>query len=200
MNKEALNKISYGLYLLTSKSNGRDNGCIVNTVCQITENPAKILVIVNKNNLTNDFMKDSKKFNISVLSEKSKFSTYKHWGFQSGKDVDKTENISFERSKNGLIYITDEANAYISAEVEDCIDFSSHTMFIATVTDSKSLSDDKSVTYDYYHKNIKSQNDNNQHRGYICMVCGYVYDGDTLPDDFVCPWCKHGADAFQKIE
>lgn len=200
MNKEVLNKISYGLYLLTSKSNGRDNGCIVNTVCQITENPDRILVIVNKNNLTNDFIRESRQFNISVLSEKSKFSTYKHWGFQSGKDVDKTENVSFERSENGLIYITDEANAYMSAEVEDCIDFPSHTMFIAHITEAEILSDDHSATYDYYHKNIKTQKDNHQHKGYICMVCGYVYEGDPLPDDFICPWCKHGADAFQKIE
>lgn len=200
MNKEILSKISYGLYLLTSKSQGRDNGCIVNTVCQITENPDKILVIVNKSNLTNDFIRESGQFNISVLSEKSKFSTYKHWGFQSGRDVDKTENISFQRSDNGLLYITDEANAYFSAEVVDSVDFSSHTMFIAQVTQAEVLSDDNSVTYDYYHKNIKSNGDNRNHKGYICMVCGYVYEGDPLPDDFICPWCKHGADAFQKME
>lgn len=200
MNKEVLGKISYGLYLLSAKSRGRDNGCIVNTVCQITENPDKVLVIVNKSNLTNDFIRESGKFNISVLSEKSKFSTYQHWGFQSGRDVDKTENISFQRSDNGLLYITDEANAYFSAEVVDSVDFPSHTMFIAQVTQAEVLSDDSSVTYDYYRKNIKSNGGNSAHKGYICMVCGYVYEGDPLPADFICPWCKHGADAFQKME
>ena len=201
MNKNAMHKITYGLYILTAKEGEKDNGCIVNTVCQVTSEPNRIAVAVNKGNYTHDMIQRTGVFNVSILTEKSKFDTYKHWGFQSGKDVDKAEQISFKRSENGLIYITEETNAYISAKVLSTVDLGTHTLFIADVTDADVLGDDESVSYSFYQKNIKSapKAAEAQKKGFICTVCGYIYEGDTLPDDFICPWCKHPASDFQPL-
>lgn len=201
MNKNAMHKITYGLYILTAKEGEKDNGCIVNTVCQVTSEPNRIAVAVNKGNYTHDMIQRTGVFNVSILTEKSKFDTYKHWGFQSGKDVDKAEQISFKRSENGLIYITEETNAYISAKVLSTVDLGTHTLFIADVTDADVLCEDESVSYSFYQKNIKSapKAAEVQKKGFICTVCGYIYEGDTLPDDFICPWCKHPASDFQPL-
>lgn len=201
MNKNAMHKITYGLYILTAKEGEKDNGCIVNTVCQVTSEPNRIAVAVNKGNYTHDMIQRTGVFNVSILTEKSKFDTYKHWGFQSGKDVDKAEQISFKRSENGLIYITEETNAYISAKVLSTVDLGTHTLFIADVTDADVLGEDESVSYSFYQKNIKSVSKaaEAQKKGFICTVCGYIYEGDTLPDDFICPWCKHPASDFQPL-
>lgn len=200
MDDKALLKLTYGLYILTAKDGEKDNGCVVNTVGQVTYNPNKIQVAVNKNNLTHDMILNTGEFNVSVLTENSKFETYKHWGFQSGRDCDKTENIEFSRSENGLIYLTEECNAFISAKVCSSVDLGSHTLFIADVTEMLVLNDDNSASYDYYHKNIKPAPESNVKKGFICTVCGYIYEGDSLPDDFICPWCKHPASDFEPTE
>lgn len=200
MDDKALLKLTYGLYILTAKDGEKDNGCVVNTVGQVTYNPNKIQVAVNKNNLTHDMILNTGEFNVSVLTENSKFETYKHWGFKSGRDCDKTENIEFSRSENGLIYLTEECNAFISAKVCSSVDLGTHTLFIADVTEMQVLNDDNSASYDYYHKNIKPAPESNVKKGFICTVCGYIYEGDSLPDDFICPWCKHPASDFEPTE
>ena len=193
--------ISYGLYIITANENGKDNGCIVNTVTQVTSDPNRIVVAVSKQNYTHDMIMRTGEFNVSILTEKSKFDTYKHFGFQSGKDVDKFESISFKRAENGIAYITDEANAVISAKVVSTTDLGTHTLFLADVTDAFVLSDDPSVTYTYYQKNIKTAPaPASAKKGFICTICGYVYEGETLPPDFICPWCKHDASYFKPIE
>ncbi len=201
MSKEAMDKLTYGLFVLTAKEGEKDNGCIVNTVIQVTINPNCIAAVVDKKNYTHDMIMRTKEFNVSVLTEKSKFDTYKHWGFQSGADVDKTEQITFKRSKNGLIYLTEETNAFISAKVISSTDLRTHTLFLADVTDAEVLSSDESVTYSYYRKNIKTQpKADGAKKGFVCTVCGYIYEGDTLPEDFICPWCNHPAEDFEPLE
>lgn len=200
MDKKAMYNLTYGLFVLTAKEGDKDNGCIVNTVSQVTTEPNRIVVAVNKNNFTHDMIVRTGIFNVSILSEKSKFETYKHWGFQSGKDTDKLEQITFERSDNGLVYIAEETNAMISAKVVSMTDLGTHTLFLADVTDAKVLSDDESVTYSYYQKNIKpAPADAGKKKGFICTVCGYIYEGDTLPPDFICPLCKHPASDFKPL-
>ncbi len=201
MSKEAMDKLTYGLFVLTAKEGEKDNGCIVNTVIQVTINPNCIAAVVDKKNYTHDMIMRTKEFNVSVLTEKSKFDTYKHWVFQSGADVDKTEQITFKRSKNGLIYLTEETNAFISAKVISSTDLGTHTLFLADVTDAEVLSSDESVTYSYYRKNIKTQpKADGAKKGFVCTVCGYIYEGDTLPEDFICPWCNHPAEDFEPLE
>lgn len=201
MDKKWTHQLTYGLFLLTAKENGRDNGCIVNTVAQVTTDPNRITVAVNKQNLTHDMIVNTGEFNVTVLSEASKFETYKHWGFQSGRDTDKLEGISYVRSENGLIYLEQEANAFLSAKVVSRMDLGSHTLFLADVTEGAALSDVPSVTYSYYQQKIKEKPVSSEvKKGYICTVCGYIYEGDTLPEDFICPWCKHPASDFKPLE
>lgn len=201
MDTKAMNKISYGLFVLTAKEGDRDNGCIVNTVSQVTSEPNRITVAVNKNNYTHDMILRTGTFNVSIISERSRFDTFKHWGFQSGKNVDKTVGITFDRANNGLIYIAEGCNAYISAEVESATDLGTHTLFLARVTDAHVLSESASATYAYYHANIKPAKStvNTKKTGYICTICGYIYEGEVLPPDFICPLCKHPASDFIKI-
>ena len=200
MDKKAIYKLSYGLFVLTAKDGDKDNGCIVNTVTQLTSDPLQISVTVNKMNFTHDMIMKTGMFNVSILTENSKFSAYKHWGFQSGKDTDKTIGIDISRSENGIIYTAEDTNAYISAKVVSSVDVGTHTMFIAQVTDCQVLSDAPSVTYDFYQKFIKEKAPVKAAvKGYICTVCGYIYEGETLPPDFICPLCKHGSDDFERI-
>lgn len=201
MDKRAMYNLTYGLFILTSREGDKDNGCIVNTVSQVTTEPNRIVVAVNKKNYTHDMIVRTGVFNVSVLTENSKFDTYKHWGFQSGADVDKTEAITYKRAENGVIYMAEETNAYLCAEVVSATDLGTHTLFLADVTDGAVLSEDSSVTYSYYQKNIKSAPaDAGKKKGFVCTVCGYIYEGDVLPEDFVCPWCKHPASDFKRIE
>lgn len=201
MDKKAMFNLSYGLFILTARDGQKDNGCIVNTVIQVTETPNLITAVVNKQNYTHDIIAKTRGFNVSILSEDSKFQTYKHWGFQSGQNTDKLEGIEFKRSANGIIYITNETNAFISAKVISTSDLGTHSLFLAEVTDSEILSDIESVTYSYYHKNIKPKpNEQEKKKGYICTVCGYIYEGEVLPEDFICPWCKHPASDFEPIK
>lgn len=199
MDKKAMYKLSYGLFILTAKEGEKDNGCIVNTVTQVTTEPNRITVAVNKKNYTHDMIERTGTFNVSVLTENSRFDTYKHWGFQSGAKVDKLADITFQRAENGIVYITDTCNAYISAKVISATDLGTHTLFLADVTDAHVLSDTESVTYSYYQKNIKTAPKTEGKKGFICTVCGYIYEGDVLPEDFVCPLCKHPASDFKKL-
>ena len=201
MDMKAMYNLTYGLFILTAKEGDKDNGCIVNTVSQVTVEPNRIVAAVNKQNYTHDMIVRTGVFNVSILTEKSKFDTYKHWGFQSGANVDKTEGISFKRAENGVIYIAEETNAFLSAKVVSMTDLGTHTLFLADVTDGEVLSEDSSVTYSYYQSNIKTVPEAaNKKKGFICTVCGYIYEGDVLPGDFICPLCKHPASDFKPIE
>ena len=200
MDNTAFFKLSYGLFVVTAHEGDKDNGCITNTVVQQTTTPNRISVTINKNNYTHDMIKRTGVFNVSVLSEKAKFETFKHWGFQSGKDVDKTVGITYFRLENGVIYIVDGVNAVMCAKVEQEVDLGTHTMFIAEVTDAFSTEEDSSATYAFYHKNIKPAPQQAKKKGWICTVCGYIYEGEVLPEDFICPACKHPASDFKGIE
>lgn len=199
----AMFKLSYGLFALTAKQEEKDNGCIINTVTQITDSPKRISIAVNKANLTHDMIKNTGVFNVSVLTEKVPFDEIKHFGFQSGKNVNKFENYeAAERTENGVLYIGKYSNAVISGKVINAIDCGTHTVFIADVTEAKVLSNDKSVTYEYYFANIKPKPAavSADKKGFICKICGYIYEGETLPPDFICPICKHGAEDFEPIK
>ena len=203
MNKKAMYQLTYGLFVLTAQMNGKDSGCIINTAGQVTSVPNRISITVNKDNFTHDLVKESGKFNISILSEKASFDTFQHFGFQSGRTVDKFAGYSAcRRSENGLYYITEGTNAYISATVEQAIDLGSHTMFIAAVDDMELLASDPSASYAYYQANIKPKPEEKAASGktvWRCTVCGYIYEGEELPSDFVCPLCKHPASDFEKV-
>ena len=200
MNQAAMFQLSYGLFVLSAKNGEKDNGCIVNTVQQITTTPNRISIAVNKDNFTHDMIKDTGSFNVSILSEEVTFDIFKHFGFQSGRDVDKLKNYSdYERSSNGIFYLNKYANAFLSASVAETVDLGTHTMFIADVTDGEVLSQVPSVTYAYYHKHIKPQPQETKKTGWRCKICGYIYEGEELPADFICPICKHGASDFERI-
>ncbi len=199
MDNKVMNQLSYGLFVLTAKDGDKDNGCIVNTAAQVTTTPNRIIVTVNKENYTHDMIKKTGEFNVSVLDESATFDTFQHFGFQSGRDTDKFAEITFARAENGIAYLTKECNAYISGKVTDTIDLGTHTMFIADVTGGEVLSDKASATYAYYHANIKPSAKPVEKKGYICTICGYIYERDSLPADFVCPICKHGAEDFKPL-
>lgn len=198
MNNKAMFNIEYGLYVLTVK----DNGCIINTVSQVTTTPNRISITVNKQNYTHDILLKEGIFNVSILNTEVPFSIFERFGFHSGKDTNKFDNFNYiAKSNNGIYYLTEYTNTYISGKVVNTLDLGTHTMFIAGVTDCNILNDTTSVTYDYYHKNIKPKPQPTKETivGYRCTICGYIYEGDTLPDDFICPICKHGASDFEKI-
>ena len=200
MDKKAMYNLTYGLYILTARDGEKDNGCIINTACQVTTEPNRITICVNKNNFTHDIILKTGLFNISMLTEKSEFETYKHWGFQSGRAVDKVLPIYYMRADNGVIYIKDECNAYLSCKVVSSTDLGTHTLFLADVTDGAVFNNDPSATYAFYQKNIKESSASKapEQKGWICTVCGYVYEGEELPSDFICPWCNHDASYFEK--
>lgn len=197
--KTALFKLSYGLFVLTAKDGEKDNGCIINTMQQLADNPLRISVTVNKNNFTHDMIKKTGVFNVSVLTESVPFSVFQHYGFQSGRDTDKILDNGMPRSENGIVYLSSYTNAFFSGRVVEEIDCGSHTLFIAEVTEAQTLSNEKSVTYQYYFDNIKPKPQEKKKKGFVCEICGYVYEGDELPEDFVCPVCKHGAEVFKPL-
>lgn len=201
MDTNVLNNISYGLYVLTTKDGDKDNGCIINTVQQVTSSPCVIAVTVNKENYTHEMIMNTGEFNISFISIDTEFDVFEKFGFCSGKEADKFADWKdAERSKNGIYYLTKGVNAYLSAKLFHSVDLGTHTMFLAKVTDSESLSEDPSLTYAYYHRHVKPKPKATENGGYRCIVCGYVYEGDELPPDYVCPWCKHGPEDFERIE
>ena len=205
MDNKAMYKLSYGLFVLTTSLNGKDNGCITNTAIQVTTEPNQIAFAVNKANLTHDMLMEAKKFNLSVISEKADFELFKHFGFQSGRDVNKFENFSdFKTAVNDIPYITRGTNALISGWVTDTKDLGTHTLFIATVTNMEVLDDASSATYEYYQNNIKPKPEKvgttpDGQTVWRCRICGYEYVGEDLPDDFICPVCKHGKADFEKV-
>lgn len=200
MNTNALYKIGYGLYILSTNDLGKDNGCIVNTVMQVTSNPCKIAICINKNNHTCFMIRNSKKLNLSVLDEDVEFDLFEHFGYQSGRDIDKFSNfIHTKRTANGVFYITKNTNAYLSAYVQQEIDLDSHYMFIAQIVDAEILSEKNAITYDYYQNNIKPKVQMNDKKGWRCVICNYIYEDDDLPADFICPICKHGIADFVKL-
>ncbi len=203
MNNNAVFNLSYGLFILFSENGNKKNGCVINTAMQVTSTPNRIGITVNKANLTHDFVKESGVFNVSVLDITADFEVFRHFGFQSGSNTDKITNYpDIAYSENGLPYLTKYSNSYISAKVVNEIDLGTHTMFIADVTDAEVISNAQSMTYAYYHADVKpSKNEQTAvKKGYKCKICGYVYEGDELPDDFICPICKHGAADFEPIE
>ena len=204
--KEAMYKLTYGMFMLTTTDGQKQNGCIVNTVSMLTDNPKRIVVFVNKANYSEELLKKTGVFNVSVLTESAPFEIFKQFGFQSGRDTDKFAGGRYEVSANRLYYLPEYANAVLSAKVIDHYDYDTHTLFVAEVTEAKKLNDEKSVTYEYYQSNIKpkpqaAKSEEKSGKGkWVCKICGYVYEGDELPADFTCPWCKHPAEDFERVE
>ncbi|MBR1867593.1 MAG: flavin reductase [Clostridia bacterium] len=202
VDKAAFFTLSYGLFVVTTYGK-KHNGCIVNTVIQLTETPKRILVAVNKANYSCEVISETKKFNVSVISESAPFELFKNFGFTSGRDTDKFDGFdAFKESRNGLRYITEHCSAFISAKVISQTDYGTHILFVAEVEEAKKLSDEKAMTYQYYFDNVKPKPkvEEEKKKGYVCKICGYVYEGEEIPEDFVCPLCKHGADDFEKIK
>lgn len=205
MNKKAMYKLSYGLFVLTAKEGDKDNGCIINTAIQAASTPNQLSICVNKANYTHDMIARTGEFTVSVISQKASFDLFKHFGFQTGKEVDKFAGYEkCSRGENGILYVTEATNAYISVKVSKTEDLGSHTMFVGEITDMEVLSDDPSVTYDYYMNNIKPkpQAVGTTEQGktiWRCTICGYEYEGEELPEDYICPLCKHPASDFEKI-
>lgn len=205
MNRKAMYKLSYGLFVLTAREADKDNGCIINTAIQAASEPEQLSICVNKANYTHDMIERTGEFTVSVLDQSAAFDLFKHFGFQSGRDTDKFDGYDkCRRGNNGIYYITEGTNAYISVRVSKTTDLGSHTMFIGEITDMEVLSENPSVTYDYYHNNIKpkpqtgAKTDDSQ-TVWRCIICGYEYTGENLPGDFICPLCKHPASDFEKI-
>ena len=201
--KEAMFKLTYGLFVLTAKDGAKDNGCIVNTVSLITDSPKRITVYVNKANYTEELVRKTGVLNVSVLTESAPFEIFKQFGFSSGREVDKFAGTAYPRSENGLLYIPEHTNALISAKVVDTLDCGTHTLFVAEVTEARVLSAEKSVTYEYYQSNIKPKPNapktEEKTEKWVCKICGYVHEG-PLPEDFICPWCKHPAEDFERMQ
>ncbi len=198
---KAMFKLSYGLFVLTARDGAKDNGCIINTAAQLTSSPMRISITVNKANYTHDMIQKTGVFNVSVLSESTPFSVFQQYGFQSGRTADKLSGGE-PRTENGVAYLAEHANAVISGKVISTVDCGTHTLFIADVTEAHVLSREASATYAYYFEHIKPkpQPAAEKKKGYVCKICGYVYEGETLPPDFVCPLCKHGADDFEPLK
>ena len=201
IDKNALFNIGYGLYVITSNDGNKDNGLIVNTVTQVTSNPVRIAVTINKQNYSHDVIKNTGLMNVNTLTTSAPFSVFERYGFHSGRTVDKFKDVSVEHSENGLVVLPNYINSFMSLKVEEYLDFDSHGMFVCSVTEAQVVSKAPTMTYDYYHKNVKPKPTvNKEVKGYVCTVCGWVYEGEELPADIVCPLCKHGAEDFQKIE
>ncbi len=196
----ALFNIGYGLYVVTSNDGKKDNGLIVNTVTQVTNTPNRIAVTINKQNYSHHVIRQTGVMNVNVLSEEAPFSVFETFGFQSGRGVDKFKDCTPLRSDNGLVFLPKYINALLSLKVEDYVDLDTHGMFICTVTEARVISDKPTMTYTYYQENVKPKPKTEGKKGFVCKICGYVYEGDELPDDFICPLCKHGVADFEPIE
>ncbi len=196
----ALFNIGYGLYVVTSNDGKKDNGLIVNTVTQVTNSPNRVAVCINKQNYSHHTIKNTGVMNVNCLSVDAPFSVFENFGFQSGKNVDKFANWEPLRSDNGLVFLPKYINSFMSLKVEDYVDLDTHGMFICTVTEARVLSDKETMTYTYYQNNVKPKPETEGKKGWVCKVCGYVYEGDELPEDFICPLCKHGVADFEPIE
>ena len=196
----ALFKIGYGLYVVTSNDGVKDNGLIVNTVTQLTDSPNRVAVNINKQNYSHHVIKQTGKLNVNCLDVSAPFTVFQRFGFQSGRTADKLAGIEELRSSNGLRFLPQYINSFMSLEVESYVDLGTHGMFICTVTEARVMNDKETMTYNYYQQNVKPRPQTEGQKGYVCRVCGWIYEGDELPDDVVCPLCKHGAADFDPIE
>ena len=195
----ALFNIGYGLYVITSNDGKKDNGLIVNTVTQVTNSPNRIAVCINKQNYSHHVIKQTGIMNVNCLSVEAPFSVFETFGFQSGRNADKFANCTPLRSDNGLVFLPKYINSFMSLKVEQYIDMDTHGMFICSITEARVLSDKETMTYTYYQNNVKPKPETDGKKGWVCKICGYVYEGEELPDDFICPLCKHGAVDFEPI-
>lgn len=196
----ALFNIGYGLYVVTSNDGKKDNGLIVNTVTQVTSTPNRIAVTINKSNYSHHVISQTGIMNINCLSVDAPFSVFENFGFQSGRNTDKFKNSEVFRSDNGLVFLSKHINSFMSLKVEQYIDLDTHGMFICSVTESRVITDIETMTYTYYQNNVKPKPKTEGKKGYVCKICGYIYEGDELPEDFVCPLCKHGSADFEPIK
>ena len=196
----ALFNIGYGLYVVTCNDGKKDNGLIVNTVTQLTNTPNRIAVTINKENYSHHIIKQTGKMNINVLSLDAPFAVFERFGFASGRNVNKFEGCTPLRSDNGLVFLPRHINSFMSLKVEQYVDLDTHGMFICEITESRVLSDKETMTYSYYYDNVKPKPQTDGKKGFVCKICGYIYEGDKLPEDFVCPLCKHGAADFEEIK
>lgn len=207
MDMKAFFKLSYGLYIVTSKDNDKESGCVINTMTQVTSEPAQVCVTLNKDNYTTQLIQSSGVYNVSVLLESVSMDTIRQFGFQCGKDINKFEGVDYATDNNGVKYLTKETAACFSCKVTKTVDVGTHIMFIGEVEDAKVLNDGDVLTYAAYHekkngttpKNAPSYVEETTKSGWRCDVCGYIYEGDVLPDDYICPICKVDASHFQKI-
>ena len=195
----ALFNIGYGLYVVTSNDGKKDNGLIVNTVSQLTSTPNRISVTISKENYSHHVIKQTGIMNVNCLTTEAPFKVFEAFGFKSGRNTDKFEGCEPLRSDNGLIFLPRYINSFFSLKVESYVDLDTHGLFICSITESRVLSDKETMTYTYYHENVKPKPETEGKKGYVCKICGYIYEGDVLPDDIVCPLCKHGAVDFEKI-
>ena len=196
----ALYKIGYGLYVVTSNDGKRDNGLIVNTVTQVSDSPNRIAVNINKANYSHHVIRQTGKMNVNCLSVDAPFSVFENFGFQSGRNADKFAGCEVKRSDNGLVFLPRYINSFMSLKAEEYVDLGSHGMFICSVTEARVMSDRETMTYAYYHSNVKPKPNTEGKKGWVCKICGYVYEGEELPEDFICPLCKHGAADFEPIK
>ena len=206
----ALFKIGYGLYVVTCRDGEKDNGLIVNTVMQVTNTPNRVAVAINKQNYSHDIIKKTGVMNVNVLSEEAPFSTFERFGFQSGRNTNKFIGMLPDRSENGLYVLPEFINAYFSLKVEQYVDLDTHGMFVCALEEAKIVSDVPTMTYNYYQANVKPKPKaatataaaaaEEKKTGYVCRICGYVYEGEPLPEDFICPWCKHPASDFEPLK
>ena len=201
---QALFKLTYGMHILCARQDGKDNGCIVNTAVQVTDTPHRLSVTVNKKSLTRSMILETGRFTVSNLSERATFDVFERFGFRSGRDEDKFADFSgWERDKEGLPYLTEGANAFFSCEVERTVDLDTHTLFIAKITDMAILDEAASMTYSFYQEHLRPKGHQPSHGEktvWRCVVCGWEYIGDELPEDIVCPLCKHGASDFIRVD
>lgn len=203
MNTKVLHDLTCGLYLLASRDGEKRSGCIINTVMQVTSKPLRITVTVNKANYTHDLIASSGVFTVSLLDQSAPFGLFQHFGFQSGRDVDKFKDLSVKEDGNGVPYLTRASCGYLSCKVVSSMDLGTHTQFLADVIDAEALDGTAPVSYAYYQEHIKPKpqpKEESPVKGWVCTICGYIYEGETLPEDFICPLCKHGVEAFEKIQ
>ena len=196
----ALFKIGYGLYVVTSNDGKKDNGLIVNTVTQVTSSPNRVAVAISKDNYSHHVIKQTGKMNINCLTTDAPFKVFESFGFRSGRNVNKFEGCEPLRSDNGLVFLPRHINSFMSLKVEDYVDLDTHGLFICSVTEARVVSDKETMTYTYYLENVKPKPETEGKQGYVCKICGYIYEGEPLPEDFICPLCKHGAQDFEPIQ
>ena len=195
----ALYKIGYGHYVVTTFDGIKDNGCILNSVMQVTSTPNRVAVTINKDSYSYHTIKQTGKMNINCLTEEAPFSIFERVGFESGRNVNKFKGKDVIRSENGLVVLSSKINSFMSLKVESYLDVDTHGMFICSVEESRVISDKPTMTYTYYLENVKPKPVTDNKKGYVCKICGYVYEGENLPEDFICPLCKHPASDFEKI-